>query len=74
MIDALCDRGNTPYREIGRRAVSFVMDRCGITYTQDDVRRLLQRPDERVREPGEPVERHRERNGQHLRPLKRAGS
>ncbi len=38
MIDALCDRGHTPYREIGHRAVSFVMDRCGIAYSQDDVR------------------------------------
>lgn len=25
MIDALCDRGHTPYREIGHRAVSHVM-------------------------------------------------
>jgi len=41
MIDALCDRGHTPYREIGHRAVSYVMDRCGITYTQDDVRWLV---------------------------------
>jgi 2-haloacid dehalogenase len=41
MIDALCDRGHTPYREIGRRAVSYVMDRCGIAYTEDDVRRLV---------------------------------
>ena len=41
MIDALCDRGHTPYREIGHRAVSYVMDRCGIAYTQDDVRRLV---------------------------------
>ncbi|MDX1489065.1 MAG: hypothetical protein R3268_12730, partial [Acidiferrobacterales bacterium] len=39
MIDALCDRGHTPYREIGQRAVSYVMDRCGISYTQDEVRR-----------------------------------
>src|SRR3974377_694101 len=38
MIDALCDRGHTPYREIGHRAVSYVMDRCGIDYTQDEVR------------------------------------
>ena len=37
MIDALCDRGHTPYREIGHRAVSYVMDRCNINYTQDDV-------------------------------------
>ena len=41
MIDALCDRGHTPYREIGHRAVSYVMDRCGLRYTQDDVRRLV---------------------------------
>ena len=41
MIDALCDRGHTPYREIGHRAVSYVMDRCGITYTQDEVRWLV---------------------------------
>jgi 2-haloacid dehalogenase len=41
MIDALCDRGHTPYREIGHRAVSYVMDRCGIAYTDDDVRRLV---------------------------------
>ena len=41
MIDALCDRGHTPYRQIGHRSVSYVMDRCGITYTQDDVRWLV---------------------------------
>jgi 2-haloacid dehalogenase len=41
MIDALCDRGHTPYREIGQRAVAHVMDRCGIAYTQDEVRRLV---------------------------------
>jgi 2-haloacid dehalogenase len=41
MIDALCDRGHTPYREIGHRAVSYVMDRCGIAYTQDEVRWLV---------------------------------
>lgn len=41
MIDALCDRGHTPYREIGHRAVSFVMDRCGIDYSQDEVRWLV---------------------------------
>lgn len=40
MIDALCDRGHTPCRQIGHRAVSFVMDRCGINYTQDEVRWL----------------------------------
>ncbi|MGQ0546988.1 MAG: haloacid dehalogenase type II [Betaproteobacteria bacterium] len=41
MIDALCDRGHTPYREIGQRAVAFVMDRCGIAYTRDEVRWLV---------------------------------
>lgn len=37
MIDALCDRGHTPYRQIGHRAVSNVMDRSGINYTQEEV-------------------------------------
>jgi 2-haloacid dehalogenase len=41
MIDALCDRGHTPYRQIGHRAVSYVMDRCKITYTQAEVRWLV---------------------------------
>lgn len=41
MIDALCARGHTPYREIGHRAVSFVMDRCAIAYSQDEVRWLV---------------------------------
>lgn len=41
MIDALCDRGHTPYRQIGHRAVSHVMDRAGIAYDQDEVRWLV---------------------------------
>jgi 2-haloacid dehalogenase len=41
MIDALLDRGHTPYRQIGHRAVSYVMDRCGIAYTQEEVRSLV---------------------------------
>ncbi len=41
MIDALCDRGHTSYREIGQGAVSYVMDRCGIAYTPDEVRWLV---------------------------------
>ena len=41
MIDALCDRGHTPYRQIGHRAVSVVMDRAGIPYTQDEVQWLV---------------------------------
>jgi 2-haloacid dehalogenase len=34
VIDALCDRGHTPYRQIGERAVAYVMDRCGINYAR----------------------------------------
>jgi len=45
MIDALCDRGHTPYREIGQRAVAYVMDRCGIGYTADEVEKLKPFPD-----------------------------
>lgn len=41
MIDALCDRGHTPYRQIGHRAVSTVLDRCQISYTQEDVEWLV---------------------------------
>ncbi|MBM3952371.1 MAG: haloacid dehalogenase type II [Rhodospirillales bacterium] len=41
MIDALCDRGHTPYRLIGQRAVSYVMDRCDIAHTREDAERLV---------------------------------
>jgi 2-haloacid dehalogenase len=41
MIDALLHREHTPYREIGHRAVAFVMDRAGIKHTQEDVRYLV---------------------------------
>ncbi len=41
MIDALCHGGHTPYREIGRRAVSYVMDRCGLDHTPDEAARLV---------------------------------
>lgn len=41
MIDGLLDRGHTPYRQIGHRAVSHVMDRCGIAYTQAEVAGLV---------------------------------
>jgi 2-haloacid dehalogenase len=43
MIDALCNRGHTPYREIGRRAVAHVMDRSGIPYSRHDLRWLVSR-------------------------------
>jgi 2-haloacid dehalogenase len=41
MIDALLDRGHTPYRQVGHRAVSQVMDRCGIAHTQAEVEWLV---------------------------------
>jgi len=43
MIDSLCDRGHTPYREIGRRAVSQVMARAGIAHTRDEAEWLVGR-------------------------------
>src|ERR1700761_1987330 len=42
MIDALLHREHTPYREIGERAVAFVMDRARIHYTMDEVRGLVE--------------------------------
>jgi 2-haloacid dehalogenase len=41
MIDALLDRGHTPYREIGRRALSLTLERAGVAHTQDEVRSLV---------------------------------
>jgi 2-haloacid dehalogenase len=41
MIDALLHREHTPYREIGHRSVAYVLDRCKISYTMDDVRALV---------------------------------
>ena len=41
MIDALCDRGHTPYRQVAHRAVSHVMTRSGISHTQEEVQRLV---------------------------------
>jgi len=41
MIDSLCDRGHTPYREIGHRSVDFVLDRCGIPHTSAEVEELV---------------------------------
>lgn len=43
MINALRDRGHTPYRQIGQRAVAQVMDRSGIAYSHDEVRWLVAR-------------------------------
>jgi len=41
MIDALLHKGHTPYREIGHRSVSLVLERAGIPYTMDEVRALV---------------------------------
>ena len=41
MIDALLGRDHTSYRAIGEAAVAHVMDRAGITYTDEDVRSLV---------------------------------
>jgi 2-haloacid dehalogenase len=41
MIDALLQREHTPYREIGFRAVCYVLERCNISYTDDEVRSLV---------------------------------
>ena len=43
LIDSLCDRGHTSYREIGQRAVAQVMRRAGIDFTADEVRWLVSR-------------------------------
>jgi 2-haloacid dehalogenase len=43
MIDALLNRGHTPYREIGQRAVANVMDRAGIAYDDGEVAWLVSR-------------------------------
>jgi 2-haloacid dehalogenase len=41
MIDALLHKEHTPYREVGQRAVSFVMDRAGIAHTAEEAAALV---------------------------------
>ena len=41
MIDSLIDRGHTPYRQIGHRAVSQVLARANINYSQSEVEWLV---------------------------------
>jgi 2-haloacid dehalogenase len=43
MIDALLHREHTPYREIGRRALDYTLERAGIEHTDDEVRGLVAR-------------------------------
>jgi 2-haloacid dehalogenase len=41
MIDALLHRDHTPYREIGRQAVGYTLDRAGIAHTTGEVDALV---------------------------------
>ena len=41
MIDALVDKGHTPYREIGHRALSYTLLRAGIPHTHQEVKDLV---------------------------------
>jgi 2-haloacid dehalogenase len=41
MIDALLQRGHTPYREIGHRSLGWVLERARIPHTLDEVRHLV---------------------------------
>jgi 2-haloacid dehalogenase len=41
MIDSLCNRGHTPYREIGHRAVDYTLERSGIPHTSEEVQYLV---------------------------------
>jgi 2-haloacid dehalogenase len=41
MIDALLDRGHTPYREIGRRALTLTLERAGVPHTREEVTALV---------------------------------
>ena len=42
MIDSLCDRGHTPYREIGHRAVDFALNRAGVPHSSAEVEELVE--------------------------------
>ena len=41
MIDALLHKEHTPYREIGHRAVSYTLERAGVSHTRDEVESLI---------------------------------
>src|SRR3954469_18858354 len=41
MIDALLHREHTSYREIGRRAVAYTLERAGIQHTEEEVKYLV---------------------------------
>src|SRR4029453_3373706 len=41
MIDALLDRGHTPYREIGHQAVDYTLERAGVPHAAEEVAALV---------------------------------
>ena len=41
MIDALINKGHTPYREIGQRALTYTLQRARIPHSTDDVAYLV---------------------------------
>lgn len=41
MIDALLQRDHTPYKEIGRQALDYTLDRAGIGHTMEEVVSLV---------------------------------
>ncbi len=41
MIDALLHREHTPYREIGRRALTYTFERAGVPHTENEVKQLV---------------------------------
>ena len=41
MIDALIDKGHTPYREIGQRALAYTLQRARIPHSTNDVAYLV---------------------------------
>ena len=41
MIDALLQREHTPYREIGRRALAYTLERAGVPFTRAEVEALV---------------------------------
>ena len=66
MIDSLCNRGHTPYREIGHRSVAHVLERAGIDHTPEEVRWLVSRIEELRPFPDVPDALQRLRNAFHL--------
>lgn len=41
MIDSLIDKGHTPYREIGHRAVAYTLTRADIPHTREEIEYLV---------------------------------